>query len=69
MSKLGATDVIEVRYISMNSTHIQVEYVDAFGFEEEFWLPLAEIEQDFNIMHDIMELTVSVKALREVGIL
>jgi hypothetical protein len=69
MSKLGATDVIEVRYLSMNNTHIQVEYIDQFGFEEEFWLPLSEVEPDFNVMHDIMELTVSVKALREVGIL
>lgn len=69
MSDLGMTDVIEVRYLSINGTHIQVEYADAYGFEDEYWIPLSAVEPNFNILHDIMELTVSVEVLRELGII
>ena len=63
-----STTVIEVRYLSMSKTHIQVEYAGLFGMIDEYWIALDQIHNEFNIFHDIMDLEVSDAELQKVGI-
>lgn len=59
---------IEVRYVSMNHTHMQVEFTDESGFLEECWIPLSAITSGFNVFDDIMDIDVLESVLDEIGI-
>jgi len=66
----GITTTLEVRYLSMNKTHIQVEFVDALGITDEYWIPFSAITNadELNILDDIMELTVTRQELEQQGL-
>lgn len=64
------TVTIEVRYLSMNKTHLQVEFVDNLGMTDEYWIPFNAIQNrdELNILDDIMELTVTCQELEQQGL-
>ena len=63
-----STRTIEVRYLSQNHTHLQVEHADAFGNTEEYWIPYTAIHSEFNIFDPILEIEVDEAELSHQGI-
>ena len=62
------TAVVEVAYLSMNNTHIQVEHVGLLGIVDEYWIALSEIHSPFSVLDDIMDLEVSTAELDRIGL-
>tara|TARA_R100001086_G_scaffold187490_2_gene105577 strand:- start:1190 stop:1411 length:222 start_codon:yes stop_codon:yes gene_type:complete len=59
---------VEVRYLSMSHTSLQVEYTDTFGAQEEAWIAFEHIKDrnEIDIFADVFELEINhTIALRE----
>jgi len=69
MPRSDTATVVEVKYLSMNNTHIQVEHVGLLDISDECWIALSAIRNEFNIFDDILDLMVDNEELARVGLL